>query len=63
MRSWGWGPHDGISGRWGVAGAKLVKVSVLGDVVKQVVGNRSQRALKAVVKTFIFTPRNDIVQF
>lgn len=46
-----------------MAGAKLVKVSVLGDVVKQVVGNRSQRALKAVVKTFIFTPRNDIVQF
>ena len=46
-----------------MAGSKLVKVSVLGDVVKQVVGNRSQKSLKAVVKTFILTQRNDIVQF
>ena len=42
MRLWGWGPHDGISGliRGGVAGTELVKVSVLGVVVKWMVGTK-----------------------
>lgn len=42
------------------AGVEFAKQSVLGNVAKGVMANRSLRALKAT-KTFIFTQRCDVI--